>query len=70
MNVVTDLDFLEDLKDQFPTVFFEFDSDITEDGEHCFRIEWCDGPSEAEVKAFAAGFSHSWLVLHRSTGGQ
>ena len=70
MNVVTDLDFIEDLRDMFPDVFFEFDSDITEDGEQYLRIDWSGGPSEAEVKAFAAGFSHSWLVLHRSTGGQ
>jgi hypothetical protein len=69
MSVVADLDFMEDLKDMFPDVFFEFDSDITEDGERYFRIDWRNGPSEAEVKAFAAGFSHGWLLLHR-TGGQ
>ena len=69
MSLVVDLDFLEDLRDMFPSVFFEFKDDITKDGERCFRIDWCDGPSEAEVRAFAAGFLHSWLVLHRSTGG-
>lgn len=67
MNIIAALDFLEDLKDMFPKTFFEFCDDVTRDGGECFRIAWYDGPSEARVRAFAAGYfpSSLLLLLHR-----